>query len=382
MTGLPAPKPTRPASNVVISRHSPVEAVVRVVAAQLLDEDVDVVVARGGRAPREVRARGRARRRARSRGTSRRARRCRRRGRRPRTAPAGRSSRPAGPPRRTGCPVAERSRPDQHRVAGRLLRRPAPRPSCSAADVSRLSASMIALPSRCLALWACWLNLPSIETEVSGSFCSRRSFQTCSPLRSPSRSCSADSSCARRASSPPPLPNTAAISAAHRDHVVAVPRPAGVAGQRAVVVDARRGSCRCRRRSAARAGPARTRSTCVARKSSVCCDGLKGWKLCASWNGFSPGTSSAATRPGPRSVSISSPRSSAVTKPIPYITSSRVGASMCGTLKLSRVTTRSGRAGKVCTRLHAQAAEPEHVLLEVVRQVGGRDVVLSGVSPS
>jgi hypothetical protein len=44
---------------------------------------------------------------------------------------------------------------------------------------------------------------------VSGSCSSRRSFQTASPFVDPSCVCSADRSCARDDSSPPPAPNRA-----------------------------------------------------------------------------------------------------------------------------------------------------------------------------
>ena len=191
----------------------PLEAVVRVVTAQLLDEDVDDVVARGGRAPREVLPAARAR----TYGPGARERRA------ARVDPAAVH---VDLVQHLRVEVADLRPGHEERVAGG-------RAVCAPTSTALLADCCGLLRDRgcCgrggveavrvddgVAVLVAWLwvqaELPSIETEVSGSFCSRRSFQTCSPLRSPSRSWSADRSCERRASSPPPLPNTAPISAA------------------------------------------------------------------------------------------------------------------------------------------------------------------------
>ena len=317
MTGVPAPKPDAAGVEGWSSRGTrPSKTVVRVVTAQLLDEDVDVVVARRGRAPREVDAAAQLDVRARRRGTSPRARRCRRRARRSHTAPAGRSSRPAVPRRRTDGRSPSGRRPRAGRVAGRLLRRLRHRRALAPRTCRGCPRRSIALPS------GSWrggpaVNFPSIETGSPGRSPRAGRSRPARPRARRAGPAARSRSCARRASSPPPLPNTAAISAATaitslRFHG----RPLIPASVRKslmpceVVVDVVDDPLTARVRAS-------TRSTCVREKVLGLLRGAKGWKLCASWKGFSPGTSSAADPAGAAEACPSEDlRSSAVTKPI------------------------------------------------------------------
>ena len=89
-----------------------------------------------------------------------------------------------------------------------------------------------------------------------------------------------------------------------------------------------------------------------------------------------------AARPGPRSVSISSIRSSACTNPTAYITSARLSDSMCGTLKLSRVTTRFGRPGNVWVRCTARFPRPNTFCLKKFGRSAAVTFARFGVRPS
>ena len=89
---------------------------------------------------------------------------------------------------------------------------------------------------------------------------------------------------------------------------------------------------------------------------------------------FTPGASSAAMRPGPRSSSMISWRSAAVAQPAPKATFSAVVPLTCGTPHRSRVIVTPLR-GRSTFAAFSPGAEPERLALEEPAQIGVLHVV-------
>ena len=348
LVGLAGPADDRAG---VERRHRPALAAVEVhrvaAAAERLDVLVDDVGAGRRRAPRVVDRRGRAGSRTRCRGTPPRVHGSRRRRGRARAGSAGSTGRPAGRRRRAACrsPSASPRRAARSTSAAgswsRSRRSSATRESACRRRRSR-SRSSCASRTR---------PGPGTATFASGSSRWRRSSQT------------------RRPDSWPSL-RWSEVEELRAAHLVATARTEDRADR------ARRPR---RRRSAStersRDLPCGTRAlmpatyasmiriACVpfapcARRSANCCASLA--SVCAlgrnrrpesaSPKALTPGASSAAMRPGPRSSSMISCRSAAVAQPAPKATSSAVFPLTCGTPHRSRVIVTPARGRSSCDR--------------------------------